>query len=254
MSSIFKHSQPSSSKVIGLKPITFETPLNLDDVDEEETKRAIKEKLDHAVAELDQAKQEAQAIIDQARQQIELEKQQWTEERQHLEEAAKEQGFQEGFQQGEQAGRQEYEMHMEQAREIIQIAQDDAKSTVLQSEETILHLGLKAAERILHQEIEQPEQYLSIVKAVLHEVKGQTKVAIYTNPDQYPLILSNKEELKNIVQENVELAVYPDEGLSIGSCIIESPFGRIDAGIESQLHELRNKLFDIAQEAGREHK
>ncbi|WP_158633972.1 flagellar assembly protein FliH [Radiobacillus deserti] len=251
MSSVFKYSQPAASKVIGIKPITFQKPL--EEVDEEETKQAIQEKLDHAVTELNRAKQEAQDMLDQAHQKIRIEQQQWVEERERLKEAAKEEGYQEGFQSGEQAGKQEYAMHIEQAKNIIQTAKDDAKSTVLQSEETILHLGLKVAERILRHEVEQPDQYLSIVKAVLDEVKGQMKVAIYANPDQYPLVLSNKEELKNIVKEDVDLAIYPDESLSVGSCIVESPFGRIDAGIESQLHEIRNKLFDIAQEVGREH-
>ena len=41
--------------------------------------------------------------------------------------------------------------------------------------------------------------------------------------------------------------IFPDDDLKETDCIIESTFGRIDASVDSQLHELKLKLLQILE-------
>ena len=41
-----------------------------------------------------------------------------------------------------------------------------------------------------------------------------------------------------------EMYIYPDNDLAENACIIDTDGERIDASVDSQLHELKTKLFE----------
>lgn len=50
--------------------------------------------------------------------------------------------------------------------------------------------------------------------------------------------------------KELDFYIYPDEELSEMDCIIESANGRIDASIDSQLEEIKNKLIELLESEG----
>lgn len=234
-------------KIIGIKPVK-----KLYQIEKEEPK----EKKEEDVAELaeqarkilEQAKEEAETMLDSARKTIQQEKVEWEKEKEMLTKQAKEQGIQIGTEQGQQQGYQEYENLLGQAAQIIKLAKKDYQATLTESEDMIVHIALTAASKILKTEVEKTEHYVQMVQYVLKEVKDQTKITVFSHPEDYHLLLTQKDELLNIVHYDADLTIYPDSELTRGACIIESPYGMIDAGIDSQLQELRDKLFEISKE------
>ncbi|NSL51185.1 flagellar assembly protein FliH [Calidifontibacillus erzurumensis] len=251
----YAQSDEGNKKVITLKPLTgnfFEEKKTIDltsepnnDIHEAEKKaeEILREAEEEALSILKDAEKKLNAIL----QQIESEKQNWEFEKQHLIETARQEGYQRGLELGKQDGFNEYKMLIDQAKETVDLSKNDYLKTVEEAERTILHLGLKAAEKIIGFTLDlNPEAFSNLVKKVIKEVRDHQDVKIYVHPKYYDLMISQKEELKTYFTNPLtELYIYPNEELNQTDCIIESSFGRIDASVDSQLRELKLKLLEM---------
>lgn len=201
------------------------------------------------------ANKEAEKIIDEAKKfaealkkQIEKEKAQWEEEKKKLITESKSEGFMEGVREGREKGYQEIKEQLKIARKTLELSKQDYREKLESSEQTILALGLKVAEKILSERVDgNPGQFLPLVKRVLKEAREYKEIQLHINPVHYDEVLSQKNELLKIFPMETEFYVYPDDGLSEGGCIIESPNGRIDATINHQLEEIKKKLFALLE-------
>ncbi|MCM3704198.1 MULTISPECIES: flagellar assembly protein FliH [Cytobacillus] len=206
-------------------------------------------------AMLNSAREEAERIVNAARTDSENKARQMDEqllaleqEKQKIFEEARIQGFADGTDEGRQSGLREYSELIHMAREVVNTAKLDYQQHIESSERTILNLGLKVAGKILSEVLEQnSEQFLSIVKRALKEAREYTEVQLHVHPMHYDLLLSHKEELIRVFPKETDLYIYPDEELSNTSCIIESTNGRIEASVDSQLEEIKRKLFELLE-------
>lgn len=245
-----KQTHPAS-KVIGIKPFEF----HQEDLSEEEKVN----ELAHLDIQLSQAKEQlkltneqANQLLSDTRKTIETEKQKWTEEKQKWIEEAKVSGYQDGFKVGKEESLKEYQTLLDQAREIIELAEQESETILSLAEPTILRLGIVAASKIINHKLAESDAFIEITKNVLKEVQEQPAIRVISSPTDYQTLQKYKDELRLIIDEKADLTFYPDETLSIGSCIIETPFGKIDASIDSQLATLRQSLFDLSEEINRE--
>lgn len=200
-------------------------------------------------------KKEAEIIIDEAKryvetlkEQIEKEKSLWTEERKKLVEESKSKGFLDGVNEGREKGYQEMEEQLKIARQTVELSKLDYREKLESSEQTILALGLKVAEKILSERLNgNSEQFLPLVKGVLKEAREYKEVQLHINPVHYEEVLSQKNELLKIFPRETEFYIFPDDSLPQEGCMIESPNGRIDASIDKQLEEIKKKLFALLE-------
>ncbi|WP_077621965.1 flagellar assembly protein FliH [Sediminibacillus massiliensis] len=239
----YKKDHPS--RIIGLKPVMQRRVSDTEMNDHDEGLAA--EKLQEAEQLIEKAKHDAENLIKQADERITKQKQAWESERHQLSDQAKKEGYLEGIEIGKQEGLKEQGRLIEEAQRVLDEAKKDYLTTLDSSEEVILELAMKAAGKIIKTELN-GEAYLNIVKAAIQEVKEQKSITIYSSPEEYKLVLDQKDELQSITKGDAELSVYPDSQLKKGGCIIESPFGRIDASVDTQLIEIREKLFEISRE------
>lgn len=245
LSNIWQSVPVKESKVIGIKPLK----LSLESANDVELAVSFQAEKERSEQYIQDAKVKADAILAAARQTVEEQKAQWNAERQELTEQAQLEGYQKGFAAGQQDGLQSYQTKIEEAQNMIRLAQQDYKATVEGSENALLELGLKLAEKILHQKLdEEPESYLSLVKGAITDWKERSDLRLHVHPDSYELVLQQKEELALLTGKDFELMVMPQHDLPAGGCILETKHGRIDASIDSQLTVLREKLFEIRRE------
>ena len=206
---------------------------------------------------LEEARLEAEQIILTAKKEQESikadlmqEKLNWEQEKVNLIKEAKEEGYQAGWKEGESQGYAECHSYITDAQKVITAAKNDYHSYLESSERTILELALKIASKIVATKIEDDQEYfLSLVKKAVKEVRNFSETQIHVHPNQYEFLLSKKEELLSIFTQDTNLVIYPDSDLSEGSCLIESPSGRIDAGIDTQLTEIKNALIESLEGA-----
>ncbi|MEH7122858.1 flagellar assembly protein FliH [Bacillus sp. JJ1773] len=204
---------------------------------------------------IEEAQRKAEEILNSARHEAELIRQQLDEniqafeqEKERMAAEAHQTGFEAGLTEGREKGYVEYHEVIQSAHDIVESSKKDYRSRVESSEREILEIGIKVAQKILGKTIEEnEEEILFIVRRALKEARDNQEVQLHVHPSHYDFLLSNKEELKMIFPKEIDLFIYPDDELAVSSCIIESVNGRIDASIDSQLEEIKRKLIEMLE-------
>lgn len=200
-----------------------------------------------------QAEKEASRISDQAaldaeqlRNSIQEEKNLWEEEKAKLKAAAWDEGYQVGLEEGRTAGKSEYESLIETAVAAIDKAKLDSQTYIVKSERIILELAMACTESILGTVLaEEPEKFIGIVQKALNELKNEKEVEIFVHPSQFDLVVSSRNVLESAFPREAQCYIYPNEELSENDCVIECETIRIDAGIDSQLTQLKESLAEL---------
>lgn len=204
---------------------------------------------------LKEAELEAERIVGNAleearliREQVINEKQAWAHEREALAEDARAIGYERGREEGHERGYEEYHQNILSAQEIVETSKKDYYSHIEASERTILDLGMKVAGKILGKKIsENEEEFLFLVKRALKNARDYKDIQLHIHPVHYQFLMSHKDELVAVFPKEVDFYIFPDDELAEDSCLIESENGRIDASVDSQLEEIKQKLFEMLE-------
>lgn len=254
LSKVIKSSYATSleSKTLSIKNVTIERS------NEELAGEKPVELLPTREDEIQLALEEAEKIRQQAREEYEQLQHQLNEDvlsaqknAEELFKQAEESGYNDGFQKGLQEGQKQYEAFISEARNIIDASKHDYYLRLEEAEPVIVQLAVKVAEKIIsHSLATNNDQWLSIVKGVLNEVREQEQVKLYVHPNWFELTLSHKDELQLLLPNCENVYIYPDAHLEENGCFIETPFGRIDATVDSQLSEVKYALLEKLKELG----
>lgn len=216
------------------------TPIYID--------KQVEEILNKANLQADDIIKSAKNEADNFQQQIVEEKQAFEYEKEKIAEQAREEGYSAGLEEGREKGYLEYCEIIHLAKEVVDSSKVEYRNHIESAEKAILDLGLKVAGKIIGKSLEDSnEAFISIVKRALKEARENQEVQLHVHPTYYDFLLANKEELIMLFPKEVDFYIYPDDELSESSCIIESANGRIDASIDSQLEEIKRKLFEMLE-------
>ncbi len=201
------------------------------------------------------AKLEAQEIISNAQiqanemyKQLQNEREAWVQDKIALEERAYDDGFRQGQQEGMDKGYQEYQKLIALAKDIIATAKDDCQKHIHTSEKIILQLGMATAEKIIGETLSEREEIiLPIVKRALNEARDCVMVELFVHPKHYHFLRSESENLMSVFPKESDLYIIPDDKLQPDNCIIETELGRIDASIDTQLNQIKTRLFELLE-------
>ena len=242
---IDQHEHRSNKKIIALKQIPI-SKLNTEmtpTINAEDEKIALEIEIADLKQEIASLKQQREKILFDIKEQVDREKEAWQAEKERERQKAKEQGYEEGFQKAQEEALQKYHSLIEQANDIVQKATDDYHKTIEKHEHAIITLAIKTAEKIITKEIEQDETYVtSIIRKAMEDLKDHSNVAIYVSPNDYDLVMNQKDELEQSLQDGEILSIYVDQKLNEGDCIISHPFGQIDISIDLQLEQIKHAL------------
>ncbi|WP_349293112.1 flagellar assembly protein FliH [Cytobacillus spongiae] len=244
-------SAKSEKKVISIKNIHRDLPESdaiVEDYSVEVLEQERMEMIKSVQEEANQILLKANKQAEELGHHLQQERLQFEEEKQMVLEQTKQEGYQQGLNHGREAGYQEYRETIEFAKGIVESSKKDYLTKIDSSDKTILDIGLKVAERILGKRIEEDQQsFLAIVKRAIKEARDYREVQLHVHPVQYGYLLSQKEELMSIFPREIDFYIFPDEDLVENACVIESPNGRIDASVNSQLEEIKRKLFEVLE-------
>lgn len=205
--------------------------------------------LEQAQKDLDTIVKEKDSLLQETKKKIEQEKQQWEKEREQWIEEAKTLGYNAGFKEGKEEGRLTYQQLLDEANTITDTALKDYHATVEKSTETILDLSIHTAEKIMNRQLtDEPNKFNDIVMAAISEIKDQPIISIYLHPTNYKAVVQQKGELVQLLENEAKLSIYTRENIAEHSCLIEHPFGQIDASIDTQLGQIRSALQTVVTE------
>ena len=183
---------------------------------------------------LDDAREQAAAIIFQGREDAEEERQK---------------GWQEGFEEGTAKGKAEYDEKIaekireddETLKRVLDEIYDERERTYAALEEEVTNLAIEIVRKIINPaEDELNDVFTSLIKNALRQMSTDSKVVIRVGPVEYERFFSSgAAEIELDSGVTVKASVLRDVSLNEGDLIIDTDDVTINAGIDSQLQYVK---------------
>jgi flagellar assembly protein FliH len=150
----------------------------------------------------------------------------------------KENAMRDGFNQGLMIGKQQIEALGQSIHEFMYAK--EASMDMIQ--EDLAELGLKIAEKIIKKEASIDRSVvLSIISDVIKDIgKDEKHIIIKVHPDDTSVVSDNLPNLFPSLQTEARILVEADNDIELGSCIIETKNGLVDARFQTQLDIIKN--------------
>lgn len=220
------------------------TPMALDD-----EKRVLQQEIEENRLKLQALQEEQAALLQQVKEEISLEKEEWETEKEKLQEAANKAGHDAGFLKGKEDSMERYATILSQANQLVEQTTKDYHKTLENSDKKIIELAIGTAEKIINQKILENESvFLDLVTTAIKEIKEQTIISLYLHPDNYSFVLEQKNELIRSLDSDMTIEIYIDQELNENGCLIKHPFGQVDVGVDTQLEQIQAVLQEVAME------
>jgi type III secretion protein L len=180
-------------------------------------------------AEVFEARQTAQGILEEAQREKERIVSEAQREREDVLARAREQGRQEG---------------LAQVTELMVRAKMHAGELLVQQERDVVALACKMAEKIIGRDVErEPALLADICAKAIEELRNARAVVLRVNPKSAAVLRARKTELMELIGRAVDVAIREDADVAPVGCIVQTEFGTVDAQLPTQFEMLQNVLF-----------
>jgi len=154
---------------------------------------------------------------------------------------AEEKGFQEGLKRGDE----QVAVQVASLAEMLSGFVSLKKDLLGQYEGQLLDLAVVIARKIVHQELSQnPEVIATIARETISEMPAKGPITLKVHPDDYHVLHDTLPALQAEFEQLDKVQLLASAGLARGSCILETPVGQVDAGLNTRLAEIRDALQD----------
>ncbi|MCW5893760.1 MAG: hypothetical protein KIT14_24870 [bacterium] len=103
-------------------------------------------------------------------------------------------------------------------------------------ERELLLVALGVARKVVQQELqERPEIWMAMLRAAVRQAVDRERILIRVPPALAAWLLEHAPELKAQLEDVKEMQIVDDPALPPGGCIVESRYGEVDIGVETQL-------------------
>lgn len=122
--------------------------------------------------------------------------------------------------------------------------EEEIKNTASEMEKMVIPVALKAAKKIVAQELKlDPAIIVGIVADNLKAISQHTKIKIYVNREDFPILDSHKNDLKALFETLKSLTIIPNNDVERGGYIIETEIGIINGQLGNRW-SLLEKAFE----------
>ncbi len=164
---------------------------------------------------IEEAKREAAAILERAREAYEEEKRR---------------GYEEGLREGK----------MQMTEQMLNMVSQSV-NYFASVEEKVIGIVMAALRKIIG-EIDDRELVVRVVKNALAAARNQKQVTVRVSPKQVDLVKSRLHEISSEFPAVSFIEVVADGRLPPNGCIVESEIGIVDASVEVQLEAIERSL------------
>jgi flagellar assembly protein FliH len=166
-----------------------------------------------------------------------------------LEREAYEKGFAQGEKDGVELGQRKALKLIENIENLLR-SMDDLKQEILALyEREIVELVLAVAEKVIHRTIRSDDAAIKgTVLSALKLAAEKSKATLRVNPEDVDYVEELRPEFFAAVKELKALTVTSDPSITRGGCLLESPYGDVDARIETQLEKIHQCLEQMFAE------
>ncbi len=207
----------------------------------------VKAKTDEAEKTRQKAEDEAKRIVGEAQAKASEAVEQAERRVDELREISRKEGYEAGREEGFAEGKAEVERLIEQLHSIINHAIEKRNEIIEESETQLINLVLLIARKVVKVISEnQKNVVINNVIQALRKLKSRGEVIIRVNLEDVELTSEHVKDFMRMVENVKSITVVEDSSVDRGGCVIETDFGQIDARISSQLHEIEERIIELA--------
>jgi len=154
------------------------------------------------------------------------------------------------FAAGQELGRREVRAELEGvAGSLVKSLEELATFRLLlcqRYERELLDLALGVARKVLHAEIRgEPERWLGMIREGIRRAVDRDEVRIRVPAALATFLAEHLPEMRAQLDGVKDLVIVEDPGLQEGGCVIETRFGELDLGIDTQVDQVERELTRI---------
>ena len=86
-----------------------------------------------------------------------------------------------------------------------------------------------------------------LVRQALESCSNKTNLVLKVSPADYEYITGNMDRLASLAPGSGDIEIKQDLSLEPGSCIIDSAFGSVDAGVRTRLRKIEEAFREILE-------
>jgi flagellar assembly protein FliH len=165
------------------------------------------------------------------------------EERALLEQAAYARGIAEGRAQADAALAQLVQGMGEAIAELTRFRHE----TMTRYQSELLDLALEVARKVVDRELEQhPEHWIEVIREGVRRAVDRDHIRIRVAPVLHVFLREHLVELRGGLDGVKDLELLEDPALPPSGCVVETSYGDLDLGIESQIGTIRSAMTEPA--------
>jgi flagellar assembly protein FliH len=111
----------------------------------------------------------------------------------------------------------------------------------------LLDLSLEVARKVVDRELEQhPEHWIGIIREGVQRALDRDHIRIRVAAPLYAFLREHLAELRGELDGVKELDLLEDPALPVTGCVVETSYGDLDLGVDSQITTIRTALGEPA--------
>ncbi len=234
-----------------LEDVPLEEEEQEEEQDEETARqlREAKERISFAEIQaekiLEDARQQAQAMMEECRKRAE-------EEAQQTKEQAHEEGYRQGYMDGMKKAdiegqaklQEQLEQQSEEVRSFLEKASMAKEQMLEQTKSDMCDLSIAVAEKIIHISLKSSQEVIArMIQMATEKLKRREWVHIYVGGCEAKQLAQITPELNSALAGlSDHVKIIPMTNDEMGTCIIEMPDAIIDASVSTQVNNIREML------------
>lgn len=154
----------------------------------------------------------------------------------------------EGYKLGFKKGSEEGERLKKEAEKVLASAKEEKEKILADIEPALINMTINIIDKIINNaKIINPDVIKCIIKMGMAQTKIMGDIFIRVSEADFENVLNSKDEIIPSSDSSANVEILKDSTLNAGDCLIETPFGNIDCGVDQQLREIKNDLYYILQ-------
>lgn len=148
--------------------------------------------------------------------------------------------YAQGEKAGVEAGTTRADAMLRRLSDTLRELEELRRSMIRQTEHQIVQLAIEMARRIVRREVQTDNDLLcAMARVALDRLGDASPATIRLNPEDYHTIVARHGG----TWAGTNVNVVADPSVGRGGCMVESPFGFVDASVEAQFHVLEQALL-----------
>jgi len=245
---IFKNYQVNVGIPVQIRqPVNFHTvqhAYNFSEVKEEEPEQIENE--ENYADIISKAREEADLLIKEAQLEalrlLDTAEREAVENRLRVEEEARNKGYEEGINEA----KRQYEDLLQEAEFIREHARVEYKEVLENIESDAVNVIMCIVRKVIGSEISvNKENILYLVREAFDKCANKENTVLKVSPEDYEYLEGNRERLLSMIEGIGDLEIKKDSSLKAGACIVETPFGSLDAGVQTKLEKIEEAFRSV---------